>query len=79
MKVRIKVYGTFRRQFPGYQRDRGIEVEIQDGSSVRELLERLAIPEAQGALVSMESRVLKADDLIHSGAELNILQAIGGG
>jgi sulfur carrier protein ThiS len=79
MKVRVKLYGTWRRQFPDYQHSQGIEIELPDGSRVRDLLARLKISESQGALVSMENRILKADDVMPDGAQVNVLQAVGGG
>ena len=79
MKVQIKVYGTLRRQFSDYHHSRGIEVEIPDGSSVKDLLEHLKIPDSRGALVVMENRILETDDLLPGCAQVSILQAIGGG
>jgi sulfur carrier protein ThiS len=79
MKVLIKLYGTWRRQFPGYQHSQGMEIEIPNGSRVRDLLAQLEIPESQGALVSMGNRILKADDVMPDGAQVNVLQAVGGG
>jgi sulfur carrier protein ThiS len=79
MKVRVKLYGTLRRQFPGYQHSQGMEIEIPNGSTARDLLALLKIPESQGALLSMESRIMKADEIMPDGAQLNVLQAVGGG
>jgi sulfur carrier protein ThiS len=79
MKVRVKLYGTFRRQFPDYQHAQGLELEMPDGSRARDLLAHLKISESQGALVSMGNRILKADDLMQGGAQVNVLQAVGGG
>jgi sulfur carrier protein ThiS len=79
MKVRVKLWGTLRRLFPDYQHSQGMEVEIPSGSRARDLLAHLQISESQGALVSMENRILKADDVMPDGAQLSVLQAVGGG
>jgi len=79
MKVKVKLYGTLSQHFPGYKRSEGLELEMPDGATVRDLLTRLRIAKPQGALVIMEGRVLKADDPVQSGVPVNVLQAIQGG
>ena len=79
MKVKVKLYGTLRQRFPGYQHSQGMEVEIPDGATVKDLLALLEISESQGAVVIMEGRVLKADDKMRRGVPVNVLQVIGGG
>ena len=79
MKVWVKLYGTLSQLFPGYQPSQGIEVEISEGTTVKDLLALLEISDSQGAVVVVEGRVLKADDKIRRGVPVIILQAIGGG
>ena len=79
MKVWVKLYGTLRQHFPGYQPSHGIDVEVPDGATVQDLLALLEISEPQGAVVVVENRILKADDKIRRGAPVIILQAIRGG
>jgi molybdopterin synthase sulfur carrier subunit len=77
MNVQVKLYGTLR--FPGYQPSQGIEVEIPDGTTVKDLLALLEISESQRAVVIVEGRILKADDEIRPGVPVSVLQAIHGG
>ena len=79
MKVRVKLYGTLSQGFPGYQHSQGVEVEIPDGATVKDLLALLEISESRGAVVIAEGRILKADDKMQPGVPVNVLQAIGGG
>jgi sulfur carrier protein ThiS len=79
MKVSVKLYGTLRQQFPDYRHSEGIEVEVPEGTTVKDLLDRLQISESQRAVVAMEGRILKEDDAMRCGAPVNILQAIHGG
>jgi len=79
MKMRVKLYGTYSQRFPGYQHSQGMEVEIPDGATVRDLLTLLEISESQGAVVIMEGRVLKADDKMRCGVPVSVLQSIYGG
>ena len=79
MKVTIKLYGTLRERFPGYRHSQGMEVEIPEEATVKDLLTLLEISESQGAVVSAEGRVLEADDKIRCGVPMSVLQAIRGG
>ena len=79
MKVRVKLYGTLSQGFPGYQHSQGIEVEIPDGATVKDLLALLEISESRRAVVIAEGRVLKADDRMQPGVPVSILQTISGG
>ena len=79
MKVEVKLYGTLGQRFPDYQHSQGIEVEIPDGATVKDLLNLLGISESQKAVVIVEGRILKADDEIQRRAPVYVLQAIHGG
>ena len=79
MNVRVKLYGTLSQGFPGYQLSQGIEVEIPDGATVKDLLALLEISESQRAVVIVEGRILKVDDEIRPGVPVSVLQAIHGG
>ena len=79
MKVRVKLYGTLSQGFPGYQHSQGMEVEIPDGATVKDLFALLEISESQGAVVIVEGRVLKADDKMRCGVPVNVFQTIQGG
>jgi sulfur carrier protein ThiS len=79
MKVRARLYGTLSQRIPGYRHSQGIEVEIPDGATVKDLLALLEIPESQGAVVIVEGRVLKTEDRIQCGVPVSVLQVIYGG
>ena len=79
MRITAKLYGTLSQQFPDYRHSEGIEVEIPEGTTVKDLLARLEISESQGALVAMEGRILKGDDTIRHGVPVQIFNAIHGG
>jgi sulfur carrier protein ThiS len=79
MKVRVKLFGTFGQRFPGHQHAQGMEVEIPDGATVKDLLTLLHLPEGEEAVVAAEGRILGADDTIRGGAPLYVLPVIHGG
>ena len=79
MKVKVKLYGTLCQRFPGYRYSEGLEVEIPDGATVKDLLALLEISESRGTVVIMDGRILKADDKIRDRVTVNVLQSIYGG
>ncbi len=79
MKMRVNLYGTLGQRVPGYQHSQGIEVEIPDGATVKDLLTRLEISESQAVVVVMEGRVRKANDKMPRGVLVNVFQSIRGG
>jgi sulfur carrier protein ThiS len=79
MRIRVRLYGTLRRSPPADEQADGVEVEIPDGATVRDLLRQLGIPEARGAAVVMGGRVLAAEDKVQAEGRVDVFQAIGGG
>jgi molybdopterin synthase sulfur carrier subunit len=79
MKVRVKLYGTLRERFPSYQPSQGMEIELPEGATVKDLLALLEISESLRAVVIAEGRVLKTHDRIQRGVPVDVMQAIGGG
>jgi molybdopterin synthase sulfur carrier subunit len=79
MKVRVRLYGTLSQRFPNYQPLQGINVEIPNGATVKDLLALLEISESRGAVIIVEGRILKADDELRFGVPVNVFQTIQGG
>jgi sulfur carrier protein ThiS len=79
MKLRVKLYGTLSQQFPGYQHSEGVEVEIPEGTTAKDLLNLLEISEKQGAVVVRDGQILKADDIMRDGVHIHVLQSLSGG
>ena len=79
MKVKVKLYGTLSLHVPEYKPSQGIEVEIPDGATVKDLLAHLKNLETRGAVVIANGRVLKADDKVQDGSSLDVFQSIQGG
>ncbi|MBW1781541.1 MAG: MoaD/ThiS family protein [Deltaproteobacteria bacterium] len=79
MKLNVKLYGTFKNRFPHYETSTGMEMEVPPGTLVKHLLARLKIGENQGGVVVLNGRILRMEDEIPLGGEVQIFQAIGGG
>ena len=79
MKVKVKLYGTLNLLIPDYKPSEGIEIEIPDGATVKDLLAHLNISEMRGVAVIAGGRVLKADEKVQDGLPLDVFQSIQGG
>jgi len=79
MKVKVKLYGTLSLRVPEYKPSQGIDVEIPDGATVKDLLAYLEILETRGAAVIVNGRVLKAADKVQDGVSVDVFQSIQGG
>jgi sulfur carrier protein ThiS len=79
MKVWVKLYGTLNLRVPGYEHSRGIEIELAEGATVKDLLDHLQISESQGAVVTIDGRIRKAGDKIPEGIHARVFQSMGGG
>ena len=79
MKVKVRLFGTLSQKFPGYDPEKGLEVEIPDGARVKDLLAHLGIPEAKGGVVAVEGVILHLDDPVKDGSSVHLLQSVYGG
>jgi sulfur carrier protein ThiS len=79
MKVTVRLFGTLSQAFPGYKHSEGIEVEIPERATVKDLLALLELSESRGVMVIAEGRILRAEDKMRSEVPVSVLQAISGG
>jgi sulfur carrier protein ThiS len=79
MKIRVRLYGTLRQNPAASVASEGIEFELPEGATVRDLLRLLGISESRGAAVVMGGRVLAPEDEMQSEARVDVFQSIGGG
>jgi len=79
MKVAVKLFGTLGQAVPGYDPEKGLEVEIREGARVKDLLGRLKISGVKGGVVAAGGKVLHPEDSLKDGMSVHLLQAVYGG
>ncbi len=79
MKIRVKLFGTLPKRYPGYDPSQGLEVEIPDGAKVKDLLTRLEIVASDGGLVAVDNLVVQHEDALKEGISVRIFQSAFGG
>ena len=79
MRVRAKLFGILRKKIPHYDPESGIIVDIKDGATVNDLVAHLGLDQAKMGMVSMNGRLVKADQVIDDESLVRIFQPIFGG
>ncbi len=79
MKIRVRLFGTLARGFPDYEPATGFEIEIPENAKVGDLLAHLKIAKSHRAVVAINGRIMKPDDILQSGAAVHVLQSVFGG
>ena len=78
MKVQIKLFATLRKYLPS-QPNKQLPLELPEGTTIRQVLEQLGIPEPQVAFAFVNSKRQKLDEPLSDGDELGIFPPIAGG
>ena len=79
MKIRVKLFGTLSRYVSGFRPGWGMDLDLPDGARVSELMHSLGIQKSQGDVVATGGRILKADDELKEGMQVDIFQLVFGG
>ena len=79
MKIRVLLFGTLRKSFSDHDPVHGMEVEIQEGSTVGDLIASIDLPTKKIGMVSMDGHLVKAGDLLEENAVVRVFQPIFGG
>ena len=74
-KIQVKLYATLRKFLP----DDSNEMDIDPGTSVRDLLKRLGIPDTEAKLIFINGRRGSIDTILKGGERLGIFPPVGGG
>lgn len=79
MRITAKLHGTLRKYLPTGSQGNAMVVEVPDGASVAEVVERLNIPRDHARMFVSGDEHLDASSVLHDGQELNIFPPLAGG
>jgi sulfur carrier protein ThiS len=79
IRIKVKLFGTLSQKFPGYDLQRGLEVDLPEGARVDDLLARLGLSDRNKPVVAMDSLIRSPQDELLEGAVVNLFQAVYGG
>ena len=75
MKVQIKLFAILRKYASPAKQD----LDLVEGTTIRQVLQQLGVPEPEVAFVFVNSKRQKLDEPLSHGDELGIFPPIAGG
>ena len=75
-QIKVQLYADLRRYIDGAT---GIEVEIEPGRTIGQVLDQLGVPREQARIFFVNHRVAKIEQPLLGGERLDVFSAIGGG
>ncbi len=75
----VKLFGTLRHSFDGYEHSSGLHVDIPEGSSIHDLLTHLDLPTEGLGMIYMDGTPLDKNSQLKDGTQIKIFQPIAGG
>jgi|APSaa5957512622_1039677.scaffolds.fasta_scaffold20360_3 sulfur carrier protein ThiS len=79
MNITVTLFGTLGQHLPGDNRTQGMDVDIPDGTRMKDLLAHLGMRAPKGVIAASEGRLLKEEDELENGSSVQIFQSVFGG
>jgi molybdopterin synthase sulfur carrier subunit len=79
MKVRLKLFATFRRYLPPGTQGSATDVEVPSRAHVSRLLAYVGLPEDESCVVLVNGRHAEIDTVLREGDVVAVFPAMAGG
>jgi len=79
MKIKVRLYGTLGSHIPDFDPLKELSLEIPEGSTINDVIDRLAVPRKKVGIVSVDDRLAKATEPLHNGNFVRIYRPLAGG
>ena len=79
IRVKVKLFATLRRYYPELGIGEGIEVELPDGATVGQLVNRLGLPADHVRVVFVNGISRDESHPLSDGDEVGMFPPVGGG
>ena len=79
MRITVKLFATLTRYTEGLFSGTPFEVELADGASLADLLERLKVPAEEVKITFVNGIIQPPEFILHAGDEVGIFPPIAGG
>ena len=79
MIVRVKFLGTLSALYQGKYPSAGVDIELQVGGTVADLVDTTGIDRKKVAIVTINGLLAKADDVVPENAVVKFMQSVTGG
>jgi molybdopterin converting factor small subunit len=79
MRVRVKLFASLCRYFSGAAPGIPFDIEVPDGSTLTDLVDRLRLPREEVKVFFVNGRARSLDWLLEAGDDVGIFPLIAGG
>ncbi len=79
MQVKVRLFASLAARKPGVEAGATSEAEVASGSTIHDLIRKLALPEAELKTIFVNGRTENLDCVLHDQDEVGIFPAVGGG
>lgn len=79
MLVEVRLSTSFRKAAPGYDPHAGLSLELSQGETARNVIERLGIAPTEVKVVMINGKSAKLDSRLAQGDRVALFPAVGGG
>ena len=79
MKVRLKLFATFRRYLPPGTQGSACDVDVPEGAQVSDLLSRFGLPEKESRTILVNGRDAGPDWVLQDGDVVAAFPTMAGG
>ena len=79
MKVKVRLFGLLSKRAADYDHTRGIDLDVQEGTTYRALTSALHVSIAEAGVFTTGGTLKRPDDCVGDGEEVHIFMPVGGG
>lgn len=79
MRVTVKLFATLTRFKSGARFGSAFEVDLQEGSNVRDLIDELKIPIQEAHVIFINNVIVEPDSSLNNGDAVGMFPQVGGG
>jgi sulfur-carrier protein len=79
MQISLRVYATLCRYVPGVIAGAPVDIDLPEGATVADLIEKMAMPARDVKIVFVNGRTQRPDWRLQQGDEVGIFPPVGGG
>ena len=79
IEIELRVFGDLRKYLEGMAMGESQALRCNDGSTVKDILSRLGILEAEAKIILINGRARELDDELNGGDRVAIFPAVAGG
>ena len=79
MIVHVRLFATLRRHYPHIGIGEPMDVELEAGATIGELITQLRLPAEQVKVVFVNGIVQKREHVLNAGDEVGVFPPVGGG